>query len=237
MLSLFDDPDRPHDLSIRTDGMLLDTSKTNIDRDAMRLLIELAKAADLEGMREAMFEGALINESENRAVLHTALRAQDSPPILVEGQDVRPAVADTLQQMEAYATAVRTGETTGETGAPFTDVVSIGIGGSDLGPAMATLALTPYHDGPRCHFVSKVDGAHIHDTLRPLDPQQTLIIIASKTLTTVETMTNAATAIDWLREGVGESVGAHLAAVSNAVDKAAALGIETSRVFGFGDWV
>ena len=237
ILSLFDDPQRPRDFSVRTDGMLLDLSKTNIDREAMRLLIDLGQAAGLEKKRDAMFEGARINETENRAVLHTALRAQDDRPLLVAGDDVRPAIAEKLRQMEAFATAVRTGEMTGATGAPFTDVVSIGIGGSDLGPAMATLALAPYHDGPRSHFVSNVDGAHIRDTLRPLDPQRTLIIIASKTFTTVETMTNAATAIDWLRESVGANFGAHLAAVSNAVDKAVALDVDASRVFGFGDWV
>ena len=140
--------------------------------------------------------------------------------------------------MGAFADAVRSGTATGATGKRITDIVNIGIGGSDLGPAMATLALAPYHDGPRAHFVSNVDGAHIHDTLKDLDPQTTLFIVASKTFTTVETMTNAETARDWVEKALGkEAVGQHFAAVSTALDKVAAFGIAPDRVFGFWDWV
>ncbi len=141
--------------------------------------------------------GEKINETEGRAVLHTALRAPDDAVIRVDGQDVMPAVRATRARMETFAEGIRSGRIAGQ-GGPYTDVVNIGIGGSDLGPAMATLALAPYHDGPRCHFVSNVDGAHIHDTLKGLDPARTLVIVASKTFTTIETMTNAATARAWL---------------------------------------
>ncbi|MFB9149786.1 glucose-6-phosphate isomerase [Roseovarius ramblicola] len=237
ILNLFDEDNRIGDFSAETDDILLDVSKTNIDRDALALLVDLAGASGLAEKRDAMFAGEPINSTENRAVLHTALRSQDTTPLIVDGEDVRPGIADTLRRMAAFATGIRAGDITGATGAPFTDVVNIGIGGSDLGPAMATLALVPYHDGPRCHFVSNVDGAHIADTLKTLDPATTLIVIASKTFTTIETMTNAATAIDWLREGVGENTGAHLAAVSTAMDKTAAMGIAPERVFGFADWV
>ena len=237
ILSLFDDPDRFDNFSAETDGVLLDISKTNIDRKALALLVDLATTASVAEKRDAMFGGHRINSTEGRAVLHTALRADETTPLIVGGEDVRPGIAETLRRMERFTAGVHGGEITGENGEEFTDVVNIGIGGSDLGPAMATLALAPYHRGPRCHFVSNVDGAHIADTLRPLNPRRTLVIIASKTFTTIETMTNAATAIDWLRSGVGENTGAHLAAVSTALDKTAAMGIAPDRVFGFADWV
>lgn len=237
ILSLFDDPDRFGAFSAESDGMLLDFSKTNIDRAALALLVDLAEAAGVAGRRDAMFGGVAINSTEGRAVLHTALRAEDTAPLKVEGADIRPTIKETLTRMAHFATGVQSGEITGAGGARFTDVVNIGIGGSDLGPAMATVALAPYHQGLRCHFVSNVDGAHIADTLRPLDPRRTLVIVASKTFTTIETMTNAATAIGWLRDGVGDDVGAHMAAVSTALDKTAAMGIAPERVFGFADWV
>ncbi|MEO3416072.1 glucose-6-phosphate isomerase [Roseovarius sp. CAU 1744] len=237
ILSLFDDPARLDMFSAEADDMLLDLSKTNIDAEALSLLIRLAEDTGVAQKRDAMFRGDKINTTENRSVLHTALRTNEATPLLVDGQDVRPGVADTLLRMEQFADGIRSGKITAAKGRAFTDVVNIGIGGSDLGPAMATLALAPYHDGPRCHFVSNVDGAHVTDTLRDLDPASTLIIIASKTFTTIETMTNAATAIDWLRAGVGEDVSAHLAAVSTALDKTAAMGIDPARVFGFADWV
>jgi glucose-6-phosphate isomerase len=139
--------------------------------------------------------------------------------------------------MAAFADGIRSGAIAATDGGKFTDIVNIGIGGSDLGPAMATLALAPYHDGPRAHFVSNVDGAHIHDTLQGLDPKRTLIIVASKTFTTVETMTNAKTALTWMRAALGEEAGSHFAAVSTALDKTAAFGIDPGRVFGFWDWV
>jgi glucose-6-phosphate isomerase len=220
--------------SVRFDGLLFDYSKTNIDDETRALLLALAEARGVAQRREAMFTGRRINETEHRAVLHTALRNLEGE-VKVDGQDVMPAVRETLARMEAFATAVRSGGFTGQ-GGPITDVVNIGIGGSDLGPAMATLALAPYHDGPRCHFVSNVDPAHISDTLRGLDPARTLVIIASKTFTTIETMTNAATARAWMARTVVDPA-AQMVAISSATDRTAAWGIAPERVFGFEDWV
>ncbi len=216
--------------------MLLDFSKTGIDAHALALLIRLAEAAGVPAKRDAMFSGAAINATEGRAVLHTALRNRADAPVEVDGRDVMPEVAAVLDRMGAFAEAVRAGAVAGAGGA-FTDVVNIGIGGSDLGPAMATLALAPYADGPRLHYVSNVDGAHVHDTLARLDPRRTLVVVASKTFTTIETMTNAETARHWLRGALGAGADAHFAAVSTALDRTAAFGIEPSRVFGFWDWV
>ncbi|WP_305983895.1 glucose-6-phosphate isomerase [Roseibium sp. MMSF_3544] len=237
--SLFaEDPDRFEKFTARADDLLLDYSKTKIDGDARDRLLDLAKAADIEGKRAAMFAGEKINATEKRAVLHTALRNQSDDPVFVDGKDVMPDIRAVLAAMADFSEAVRSGELASSTGAPFTDVVNIGIGGSDLGPVMATLALAPYHDGPELHYVSNVDGAHIADTLEKLDPATTLIIVASKTFTTIETMTNAATARKWIADALGEeAVGGHFAAVSTALDKVAAFGIDQSRVFGFWDWV
>ncbi|AAV95317.1 glucose-6-phosphate isomerase [Ruegeria pomeroyi] len=215
--------------------MRLDYSKTQID-DAIRAgLIALCDRAQLADKREAMFAGAPINETEGRAVLHTALRNLDGGPVHVDGAEVMADVRLTLARMRRFAEALRSGALPGAGGA-ITDVVNIGIGGSDLGPAMAVLALAPYHDGPRCHFVSNVDGAHIADTLRGLDPARTLVIVASKTFTTIETMTNARTARDWMQRGGGDPE-RQFAAVSTATDRTAAFGIPGDRVFGFADWV
>lgn len=236
ILSLFDaDPNRATRFSAQCDGMLFDYSKTMIDADIRAALLDLAHAADVATRRDAMFAGAKINETEGRAVLHTALRAPDDAVIQVDGQDVMPAIRQTRTRMEAFADDLRAGRIMGQ-GGLITDVVNIGIGGSDLGPAMATLALAPYHDGPRCHFVSNVDGAHIADTLKTLDPARTLVIVASKTFTTIETMTNAATARDWMATSVTDP-GAQFVALSSATQKAAAFGIAETRVFGFEDWV
>ena len=237
ILSLFDDQNRFETFSAEADGMLLDFSKTNIDAEALSLLTALAATAGVAPKRDAMFAGERINTTEGRAVLHTALRSSDTTRLNVDGKDVRPDVAGTLADMARFAEAVRAGDIVAPGGQRFTDVVNIGIGGSDLGPAMATLALAPYHDGPRCHFVSNIDGAHIHDVLRGLDPAKTLIIIASKTFTTIETMTNARTALAWLKAKVGKDVGGHLAAVSTALDLTRDMGIAPDRVFGFADWV
>ncbi|KPQ13681.1 MAG: glucose-6-phosphate isomerase Pgi [Rhodobacteraceae bacterium HLUCCO18] len=234
ILDLFDDPDRAEVYSCRTGGMLFDYSKTHLDAKAMALLLELARGAEVPARREAMFAGAKINETEGRAVLHTALRAPGGP-ILVDGVDVMPGVLETRRRMEAFAMDIRSGEIAGA-GGPYTDVVNIGIGGSDLGPAMATLALAPYRDGPRIHYVSNVDGAHIHDTLKGLDPKRTLVIVASKTFTTIETMTNAKTARDWMGRAVDDPA-SQFAALSSATDKTAEFGIDPARVFGFEDWV
>ena len=228
------DPARAEGFSASADGLVLDYSKTLIDAGARDLLLDLARGAAVEARREAMFSGEKINETEGRAVLHTALRNL-SGRVVVDGQDVMPAVRDTHARMSAFARAVREGGFAGQ-GGRITDVVNIGIGGSDLGPAMAALALAPWHDGPRTHFVSNVDGADIADTLKGLDPATTLVIVASKTFTTIETMTNARTARDWMAASVSDP-GAQFVALSSAIAKAADFGIAAERVFGFEDWV
>ncbi len=229
MRKAFDkEPKRFAAFSARSDDLLLDYSKCAVNVRTMKLLRDLAAAADIESQRDRMFEGAVINTTEGRAVLHTALRGNS--PVLVDGRDVMPEVAAVLDAMARFAGEVR--------GSGITDVVNIGIGGSDLGPAMTTLALAPYHDGPRLHYVSNVDGAHIADTLKGLDAARTLFLIASKTFTTIETMTNAATARRWLAEKLSEAaVADHFAAISTAIPKVKAFGIREDRIFGFWDWV
>ncbi|MER9266588.1 glucose-6-phosphate isomerase [Mesorhizobium sp. M0410] len=232
------DPQRFEKFSASDGDVLLDWSKCAVDARTMELLEKLAEAADLEGRRDAMFAGKKINVTEGRAVLHTALRNLTGKGIVLDGQDVKAEVLAVLDAMGAFADAVRSGKAAGATGKKITDIVNIGIGGSDLGPAMATLALAPYHDGPRAHYVSNIDGAHIHDTLKGLSAETTLFIIASKTFTTVETMTNAETARGWVEKALGkEAVGKHFAAVSTALDLVAKFGIAPDRVFGFWDWV
>ncbi|WP_026782696.1 glucose-6-phosphate isomerase [Pleomorphomonas koreensis] len=240
MRKLFaEDAGRFDRFSVSLDDLLLDYSKNRLDADAFALLIDLAKAAGVAERRDAMFAGAVINTTEKRAVLHTALRNRSNTPVIVDGKDVMPEVNAVLDRVRDFAEGVRSGRIASSTGAKFTDVVNIGIGGSDLGPAMATIALTPYRgDGPRLHYVSNVDGAHIADTLAELDPRTTLFIVASKTFTTSETMTNAGTARAWIKEHLGEAaVGSHFCAVSTALDKVAAFGMDVSRAFGFWDWV
>ncbi|RWK51394.1 glucose-6-phosphate isomerase [Mesorhizobium sp.] len=232
------DPQRFEKFSASDGDLLLDWSKCAVDAQTMDLLEKLAAAADLEGRRAAMFSGEKINVTEGRAVLHTALRNLDGKGIVLDGQDVKAEVVAVLGAMGTFADAVRSGEAAGATGKKITDIVNIGIGGSDLGPAMATLALAPYHDGPRTHYVSNIDGAHIHDTLKGLSAETTLFIVASKTFTTIETMTNAETAREWVQKALGkEAVGKHFAAVSTALDLVAKFGIASDRVFGFWDWV
>ncbi|TRC71388.1 glucose-6-phosphate isomerase [Mesorhizobium sp. WSM4310] len=233
-----DDPRRFQTFSATDGDLLLDWSKCAVDAVTMDLLEKLGAAADLEGRRAAMFAGKKINITEDRAVLHTALRNLSGKGVTVDGQDVKADVISVLDAMGAFADAIRSGKALGATGKKITDIVNIGIGGSDLGPAMATLALAPYHDGPRAHYVSNIDGAHIHDTLKGLKAETTLFIVASKTFTTVETMTNAQTARDWVQKALGkQAVGKHFAAVSTALDLVAKFGIEQDRVFGFWDWV
>jgi glucose-6-phosphate isomerase len=226
---------RAADFSVQADGMLFDYSKTSIDAATRAALVSLADASGVTEKRAAMFSGAKINDTEGRAVLHVALRAGEDEVIRVDGKDVLPEVRRTRAACAAFAQDVRSGTFKGQ-GGPITDVVNIGIGGSDLGPAMAYLALAPYADGPRSHFVSNVDGAHIHDVLKDLNPETTLVIVASKTFTTIETMTNADTAKRWMGATVANPA-AQFAAVSTAQDKTAAYGIDTQRVFGFEDWV
>ena len=239
ILSLFDAPDRASRFSARLDyadrgqgWFLLDYSKTNLDETGFALLMDLARSAGVEARREAMFTGQPINETEGRAVLHTMLRGQPDPALRAPW--VQEAAA-THERMAEFARKVRSGAFAGAGGA-FTDVVNIGIGGSDLGPVMATLALAPYHDGPRTHFVSNVDGAQVSDTLRGLNPATTLVVVASKTFTTIETMTNAATVRDWM-QAAGVDAAAQMVAVSSAADRAAEWDIPADRVFGFGDFI
>jgi glucose-6-phosphate isomerase len=222
------DPRRAETFSVAGDGMRLDCSKTTLtgaDRDTLLALLD---AQGFAARRDAMFAGEPINETEHRAVLHSALRDLTSDALILDGADILGDIRATRARMAAFADEVRADG--------WTDVVNIGIGGSHLGPEMATRALRPFHDGPRCHFVSNVDGADIADTLAGLDPVRTLFIVASKTFTTVETMTNAATARDWLLSH-GRDPGAHMAAVSSAPDRTAQWGIDAARVFGFGDYV
>lgn len=234
IVDLFDET-RAADFSVTTDGMLFDYSKTNIDAATRAALVTLAEVSGVAEKRAAMFGGAKINDTEGRAVLHVALRAGDEAVISVDGKDVLPEVRRIRADCAAFAKDVRSGTFKGQ-GGKITDVVNIGIGGSDLGPAMAYLALQPFADGPRCHFVSNVDGAHIHDVLRGLNPETTLVIVASKTFTTIETMTNADSAKRWMAAKV-KNPAAQFAAVSTAGDKTSAYGIDAKRVFGFEDWV
>ena len=232
--ALFDDAERAADFTVAEGDMLFDYSKTAIDRTARELLLDLAEASGVAARRDAMFAGARINETEDRAVLHTALRNPDGA-LELDGADVMAPVRDTLARMERFAGDVRAGRFKGA-GGRVTDVVNIGIGGSDLGPAMAVAALAPFHGGPRVHFVSNVDGAHLHDVVAGLDPATTLVIVCSKTFTTIETMTNARSARAWMTGGVREPE-AQFAAVSSAVERTGAFGIAPERVFGFADWV
>ncbi|MDX0953768.1 glucose-6-phosphate isomerase [Sinorhizobium medicae] len=232
------DPNRFSRFSTALDDLLFDYSKCAVNDRIIDGLEALAKAAKVEEKRDAMFRGDIINITEERAVLHTALRNRSNRPVLVDGKNVVPDVNAVLEAMGRFADHVRSGDLKGATGKKITDVVNIGIGGSDLGPVMATLALAPFHDGPRLHFVSNVDGAHIADTLKLLDAETSLFIVASKTFTTIETMTNAATARAFIAGKLGEAaVGHHFAAVSTALDKVGAFGINAARVFGFWDWV
>jgi glucose-6-phosphate isomerase len=238
--SLFeDDPGRFASYSARLDDLLFDYSKHGLDSHALALLLQLARDAGLEQRRAALFAGEKVNLTEKRAVMHMALRNMSGKPVLIDGRDVMPDVLAVRENFLNFAEAIRSGAICGFTGQTFTDVVNIGIGGSDLGPAMAARALSPFRDGgPRTHFVSNVDGADIADTLAPLDLSRTLFIISSKTFTTQETMTNAASARARVAETLGEaSVGDHFVAVSTKLDLVEQFGIRSDRVFGFWDWV
>lgn len=233
-----DDAKRFDEFSLKLDDLLFDFSKCPVSSKTLQLLEKLAKAADITGRRDAMFAGEPINVTEDRPVLHVALRAPAECKVLLGEKNIIPEIQSVLTRMGEFSNAIRNGVLKGEKGHPFTDIVNIGIGGSDLGPAMATMALKPYHNGPACHFISNIDGAHIADTLGSLNPASTLFIVASKTFTTTETMTNALFARQWIADALGETaVGRHFAAVSSALDKIADFGIDESRVFGFWSWV
>ncbi|MCP5074014.1 MAG: glucose-6-phosphate isomerase [Rhodobacteraceae bacterium] len=239
LLALFHaDAKRFDRFSARCDDFLLDYSKTALDDETLNTLIELAEVSGVPQRRDAMFSGKKINVTEGRAVLHTALRNLTGGPVCVDGDDVMPGVLASLERLKSFCAGVRNGEITAANGAMFTDVVNIGIGGSDLGPVMTTKALSSCHDGPRTHFVSNIDGADIADTLIGLNPETTLLIIASKSFTTSETITNATTAKSWLETMVPAPDSArHLVALSSSQRETSAFGIIPERVFGFEDWV
>ena len=220
--------------------LFVDYSKNLITQDSMTALFELARKTGVEALRDRMFAGNPINVTENRAVLHVALRNRSNRPMLVNGRDVMPDVRAALDHIRTFTERVRGGQWTGYTGMRITDVVNIGIGGSDLGPAMAAQALTPYsHDGPRLHFVSNIDGAHLSDTLRSLHPATTLFTIASKTFTTQETMTNARSAREWFlaRARDEAAIAKHFVAISTNERDVTAFGIAPDNMFVFWDWV
>ncbi|MBU7599668.1 glucose-6-phosphate isomerase [Streptomyces sp. P38-E01] len=235
------DPGRADRFSLEVGDLHLDYSKHLVTDETLRRLTALAKATGVAELRDAMFRGERINNTENRAVLHTALRAPRGEVIQVDGVDVVPAVHQVLDRMAEFANRVRAGEWVGHTGQRIRTVVNIGIGGSDLGPAMAQEVLRPYSARELdFRFVSNVDGADLHEAVRDLDPAQTLFIVASKTFTTIETLTNAKAARGWLLDGLGageEAVAGHFVAVSTNAEQVSDFGIDTANMFEFWDWV
>ena len=234
------DPERFNNNSIHVGDMLVDYSKNITTEDTKKMLFDLARARDVKGWTEHLLNGDKINNTEQRAVLHTALRNRSNRPIMVDDKDVMPDVNRVLAQMREFTEAVRHGEWKGNTGKRITDIVNIGIGGSDLGPVMVTEALTPYgRDKLHMHFVSNVDGTHLVETLRHLHRETTLFVIVSKTFTTQETITNARTARDWFltRGGTKQAVAKHFVAVSTNAKAVSAFGIDTANMFEFWDWV
>ena len=226
--------------SIKFNDILFDFSKNRINAKTLPLLIELAKQVNLNDKIHAMFSGEIINNTENRAVLHTALRNRSNKPVIVDGQDVMPRINSVLEKMRSFCDTVRFGKWLGYTDKPITDIVNIGIGGSDLGPKMVVKALTPYSTpNLRIHFVSNVDGTHITETLKQLNPETTLFLIASKTFTTQETMTNAFSAREWFLKCAKEQahVPKHFVAISTNSEKVEEFGIDKENMFVFWDWV
>ena len=221
------------------DQMLVDYSKNRITEETLAKLQDLAKECDLAGAIKSMFSGEKINRTENRAVLHVALRNRSNTPILVDGKDVMPEVNAVLEKMKTFSEAIISGEWEGYTGKAITDVVNIGIGGSDLGPYMVTEALRPYKNHLNMHFVSNVDGTHIAEVLKKVNPETTLFLVASKTFTTQETMTNAHSARDWFLKAAGDEkhVAKHFAALSTNAKAVGEFGIDTANMFEFWDWV
>ncbi|MFY9706725.1 MAG: glucose-6-phosphate isomerase [Desulfobacterales bacterium] len=233
------DPGRFDAFSFRFHDILVDCSKNRITGKTLELLCELAEEAGLAGAIESMFTGEKINQTEERAVLHVALRNRENTPIFVDGQDVMPEVNAVLDRMETFSHKVRSGQWKVYTGKEISDVVNIGIGGSDLGPVMVTECLKPYSDKLAFHFVSNIDGTHISETLRHLNPETTLFMIASKTFTTQETMTNAHTARRWFLNRAGDTahVARHFAALSTNIEKVEEFGIDRENMLVFWDWV
>jgi glucose-6-phosphate isomerase len=238
--SLFEaDDQRFKKFSLQFEDILLDYSKNRIDEETVALLIQLARECSLNKAIEAMFNGEKINATEGRPVLHIALRNRSNTPIYVDGKDVMPDVNRVLEQMKNFSEAIISGSWKGYTGKAITDVVNIGIGGSDLGPVMVTEALRSYKNHLNMHFVSNVDATHIVETLKVVNPETTLFLIASKTFTTQETMTNAHSARDWFIKGGGtdKDVAKHFAALSTNTDGVEKFGIDTKNMFEFWDWV
>lgn len=233
------DPERFEKFSVLFNDIFLDYSKNRIDETTIALLIQLAKECDLENAIQSLMNGEKINETENRAVLHTALRNRSNTPVYADGEDVMPLVNGVLAKMKRFSEAIISGSWKGYTGKAITDVVNIGIGGSDLGPVMATEALKAYKNHLNLHFVSNVDGTHIAETLKKVNPETTLFLVASKTFTTQETMANANSARDWfLNSGAAEAdVAKHFAALSTNTEGVSKFGIDTENMFEFWDWV
>ncbi len=234
------DPQRFSKFSICFNDILVDYSKNRVTEKTLALLLALADEIELKNAIDQMFRGEKINETEDRAVLHIALRHRDSTPLSVDGNDVIPHVTTVLEKMKKFSTEVTSGEWKGYTGKSISDIVNIGIGGSDLGPVMVTEALKPYATaGIKVHFVSNVDGTHITETLKQLDPETTLFMIASKTFTTQETMTNAFAARQWFLDAAGDEghISKHFVALSTNTEKVAAFGIDPDNMFVFWDWV
>lgn len=233
------DPARGRRMTLEVGDLYLDYSKNLLTDETLRLLLTLPEACQLDHARQAMFSGVKINRTENRPVLHIALRNRSNTPIYVNGSNVMPAVHEVLEKMAAFAEKIRSGEWKGHTGSPIRNIVNIGIGGSDLGPVMAYEALKPYTQRDLTfRFVSNVDGTHIAEALRDLNPAETLFIVSSKTFTTQETMANAHTARQWLVAALGEkAVAKHFAAVSTAKPLVRKFGIAPANIFGFWDWV
>ncbi len=231
---------RFEDFHLRFNDILLDYSKNRITKKTMSLLMDLAQQSGLKDWTEKMFSGEKINHTEDRAVLHTALRNKGNEPVYVDGQDVMPEVQSELEKMRQYSDAIRTGHWLGYSGRPIIDIVNIGVGGSDLGPVMVNEALRPYgKSGLRVHFVSNVDPSHICDTLKDLDPKRTLFIVSSKSFTTQDTIMNAHTARDWLMESARDesAVAKHFIAVAANVEAATAFGIKEDNIFKMWNWV
>ena len=231
--------DRFEEFSIQYPSLLVDYSKNRINAETIQLLIDLAKEMGVDEAIKQMFEGDVINVTENRAVLHTALRNQSNEPVLVDGVDVMPQINEVLDQMKAFSEKVISGEWKGYTGKAITDVVNIGIGGSDLGPVMVTEALKHYKTRLNVHFVSNIDGTHLAETFKNINPETTLFIVASKTFTTQETMTNAFSAKEWfINSGAKDTdVAKHFVALSTNANGVADFGIDTANMFQFWDWV
>lgn len=232
------DAERAAKFHIQWNDFLVDYSKNNINQETVELLLKLTEEVNLKDAIAKYFEGDLINQTENRAVLHTALRAPESATVLVDGKNVMPEVFEVKRSIEKFTKEVTSGERKGYTGKSFTDIVNIGIGGSDLGPAMVVEALQYYKNHLNVHFVSNVDGDHVNEIIKKIDPETTLFVIVSKTFTTQETLTNSKTIRTWfLKSAQQEDVAKHFVAVSTNIQKVTEFGIDANNIFPMWDWV